>query len=79
MAAKIYYQEDCNLSSTGRQDNCNYRLWKPGTCTCAELEENPDAMSSSVFMKAASLGKRQRHRDFRYIQQPKRQKKLISL
>ena len=78
MAAKIYYQEDCNLSLAGRKNNRNYRLWKPGTCTCAESEENPDAMSSSVFMKAASPGQKQKHRDLRYIQLQKRQKKLIS-
>ena len=33
MAARIYYQEDCNLAASGRTDNRNYRLRQPGTCT----------------------------------------------
>ena len=38
MAARIFYQEDCNLSLTGRKENSNNRLWQPGTCTCSELK-----------------------------------------
>ena len=36
MAARIYYQEDCNLIFIGWKDNRNYRLRQPGTCTCTE-------------------------------------------
>ena len=38
MAAKIYYQEDCNLSLTRRKDDRYHWIWKPGTCTCIELK-----------------------------------------
>ena len=36
MAAKIYYQEDCNLSIEGKDRD--HRLWKSGTCSCTEFE-----------------------------------------
>ena len=38
MAAKIYYQEDCNLSLLGGKNNRDHRLRKPGTCSCTESE-----------------------------------------
>ena len=31
--AKIYYQEDCNLSLLEGKTNCSDWLWQPGTCT----------------------------------------------
>ena len=38
MAAKIYYQEDCNLSLLEGQEDRYYRLRQPGSCTCTELK-----------------------------------------
>ena len=58
MAAKIYYQEDCNLSLLGGKKDRNHRIRKPGTCTCTELERIPDVMLSSVFMREASPGQK---------------------
>ena len=34
--AKIYYQEDCDLSLLEGKDNCGNRLRKSGTCACIE-------------------------------------------
>ena len=38
MAAKIYYQEDCNLSLLEGKTDRNHRIRQPGTCTCPELK-----------------------------------------
>ena len=38
MAAKIYYQEDCNLSLLEGQTDRYHWIRKPGTCTCTELK-----------------------------------------
>ena len=42
--AKIFYQEDCNLSLLEGQDDRCHRLRQPGTCTCPKLQKSPDAM-----------------------------------
>ena len=38
MAARIFYQEDCNLSVLEGQNDRNHRIRQPGTCTCTEPE-----------------------------------------
>ena len=63
MEPRIFYQEDCNLSVLEGNTDCNYWLRQPGTCTCTESERIPDVMLSSVCMKAANPGQKQKLRD----------------
>ena len=65
--AKIYYQEDCNLS-----------LLEGKTIAVIGYGSQGHVMSSSVLTKAANPGQKQKHRASKYIQQQKLQKKLIS-
>ena len=38
MAAKIFYQEDCDLSLLDGKKNCDYWIRQPGTCSCVKLK-----------------------------------------
>ena len=62
MAAKIYYQEDCNLSLLEGKKIAIIGYGSQGHAHALNLKD-PAAMSSSVCMRAASPGKRQRNRD----------------
>ena len=74
MAAKIYYQEDCNLSLLEGQKIAIIGYGSQGHAHAL----SPDAMLSSVFTRAASLGQKQRHRDLKYTPQQRLQNRLIS-
>ena len=57
MAAKIFYQEDCDLSLLDGK-NCDYWIRQPGTCSCVKLKKNLVVMLSLVFMKEVNPGKK---------------------
>ena len=67
--AKIYYQQDCNLSLLDGKTIAIMHM--PSTL------RSQDAMSSSVFTREASHGLRLRHRDLRYTQPLRLQSRLI--
>ena len=75
MAAKIYYQEDCNLSLLEGQKIAIIGYGSQGHAHALNLKES---MLSSVFTRAASLGQKQRHRDLKYTPQQRLQNRLIS-
>ena len=66
--AKIYYQEDCNLSLLEGKTIAVIGYGSQG---------HAHVMSSLVFTKVANPGQKQKHRASKYIQQQKLQKKLI--
>ena len=68
--AKIYYQEDCNLSLLEGKTIAVIGYGSQG---------HAHALSLSVFTKAANHGKKQKNKDLRYTQRQRRQKKPILL
>ena len=76
--AKIYYQEDCNLSLLEGKTIAVIGYGSQGHAH-ALTQKNPDAMSLSVFTKAANHGKKQKNKDLRYTQRQRQQKKPILL
>ena len=72
--AKIYYQQDCNLSLL---DGKTIAIIGYGSQGHAHALNAKDAMSSSVFTREASHGLRLRHRDLRYTQPLRLQSRLI--
>ena len=73
MAAKLYYQEDCNLSVLEGQTIAIIGYGSQGHAHALNLR-NPDATSSSDFTKAANPGQKQKHRDLKYLQQQRQRK-----
>lgn len=60
--AKIYYQEDCNLSLLDGKTIAIIGYGSQGHAHALNLK-SLDAMLSSVFMKEADLGREQKNRD----------------
>ena len=77
MAAKIFYQDDCNLSLLDGKTIAIIGYGSQGHAHALNLKES--AMSSSVFMKVLSHGLRQRSRALRYTQLQRLLSRLISL
>ena len=70
--AKIYYQEDCNLSLLEGKTIAVIGYGSQGHAHALNAKE-------SVFTKAANHGKKQKNKDLRYTQRQRRQKKPILL
>ena len=64
--AKIFYQEDCNLSLLDGK-------------TIAVIGYGSQGHAHALNAKALSHGQRQRHRDLKYIRRRKRLRRQISL
>lgn len=75
--AKIYYQEDCNLSLLDGKTIAIIGYGSQGHAHALNLKES-DAMLSSVFMKEADLGREQKNRDLKCTHLQKLLRKLIS-
>ncbi len=73
--AKIYYQEDCNLSLLDGKTISGDRLRKIRDMHMPLTQKIPDAMLSSDYMKEANPGREQKNRDLKYIQLLRLQKK----
>ena len=78
MAARIFYQEDCNLSVLEGQTIAIIGYGSQGHAHALNLKDS-DAMSLSAFTKEANHGQKQKLRVLKYIQQQKLQRKPISL
>lgn len=74
MAAKIYYQEDCNLSLLEGQKIAIIGYGSQGHAHALNLKESGCDVIT-VFTRAASLGQKQRHRDLKYTPQQRLQKR----
>ena len=73
MAAKIYYQEDCNLSLLEGQKIAIIGYGSQGHAHALNLRE-----SGCDVIREAVLGRKQKSRDSKYIQQLKLQSRLTS-
>jgi len=71
MAAKIYYQEDCNLSLLEGQKIAIIGYGSQGHAHALNLKES----GCDVII---GLGQKQRHRDLKYTPQQRLQNRLIS-
>ena len=69
MAAKIYYQEDCNLSLLEGQKIAIIGYGSQGHAHALNLKES----GCDVI-----IGQKQRHRDLKYTPQQRLQNRLIS-
>ena len=78
MSAKIFYQEDCNLSLLDGKTIAIIGYGSQGHAHALNLKDSADATSSSVFTREASHGLRLRHRDLKYIHLQKQQSVQIS-
>lgn len=75
--AKIYYQEDCNLSLLDGKTIAVIGYGSQGL-HMPLTQKSPDAMLSSDYMKEANPGREQKNRDLKYIQLLRLQKKQTS-
>ena len=73
MAARIFYQEDCNLSVLEGQKIAIIGYGSQGHAHALNLK---DAMLSLVFMKEVNHGQKLKLRDSKYSQQLKQQNRL---
>ena len=74
MAARIFYQEDCNLSVLEGQTIAIIGYGSQGHAHALNLKDS----GCNVSTKEANHGQKQKLRDLKYIQQQKLQRKLIS-
>ena len=74
--ARIFNQEDCNLSLLDGKTIAIIGYGSQGHAHALNLR-SPDATSLSVFMREASPGRKPKSRDLRYTLQQKLLKKLI--
>ena len=72
--AKIYYQEDCNLSLLEGKTIAVIGYGSQGHAHALNAKES-GCNVLSVFTKAANHGKKQKNKDLRYTQRQRRQKK----
>ena len=77
MAAKIFYQEDCNLSLLDGKTIAIIGYGSQGHAHALNLRI-PDAMLSLAFMREVNPGQRLRNRDLKYIQLQRQLRKQIS-
>ena len=70
---RLFYQDDCNLSLLEGKTIAIIGYGSQGHAHAIQ-----DAMSSSVFMRAASHGREQKSRDSRYMLLQRLQSRLIS-
>ena len=75
--AKIYYQEDCNLSMLEGKTIAIIGYGSQGHAHALNLK-NPDAMLSLVCMREAAPGREQKSRASLYILQQRLQREQIS-
>ena len=75
MAAKIYYQKDCNLSLLEGKKIAIIGYGSQGHAHALNLKDS----GCDVFTREANPGKRQKSRDLRYLRQQKQQNRQISL
>ena len=73
MAAKIFYQEDCNLSLLDGKTIAIIGYGSQGHAHALNLKD-----SGLVFMREANPGQKLRNRDLKYIQQQRQQRKPTS-
>ena len=77
MAAKIYYQEDCNLSLLDGKTIAIIGYGSQGHAHALNLKESGCNVIIGLYEGSKSWAK-QNNRDLKYLQQQKQQKKLIS-
>ena len=78
MAAKIYYQEDCNLSLLEGKTIAIIGYGSQGHAHALNLKESGCNVVIGLYEGSRSWQK-QKRRDLKYIQRQKRQKKQILL
>ena len=78
MAAKIYYQEDCNLSLLDGKKIAIIGYGSQGHAHALNLKESGCDVIID-FTMVANPGQKQKNRDSKYIQQQKLQNRLILL
>ena len=78
MAAKIYYQEDCNLSLLEGKTIAIIGYGSQGHAHALNLKESGCNVVIGL-LKEADHGQKQKRRDLKYIQRQKQQKKQILL
>ena len=78
MAAKIYYQEDCNLSLLEGQKIAIIGYGSQGHAHALNLKESGCDVIIGLYKGQQSLGQKQRHRDLKYTPQQRLQNRLIS-
>ena len=77
MAARLFYQEDCNLSLLEGKKIAIIGYGSQGHAHALNLKI-PAVMLLLDFMKAANPGQKQRHRDSKYTPLLRLQNRLIS-
>ena len=77
MAAKIYYQEDCNLSLLEGKTIAIIGYGSQGHAHALNLKES-GCNVITVCMREADHGQKQRHRDLRFIHPQRQLRKPIS-
>ena len=76
MAAKLYYQEDCNLSVLEGQTIAIIGYGSQGHAHALNLKESGCNVIIGLT-KAANPGQKQKHRDLKYLQQQRQRKKQM--
>ena len=74
---RLFYQDDCNLSLLEGKTIAIIGYGRQGHAHALNLKIQ-DVTSSSVFMRAASHGRKQKSRDSRYMLLQRLQSRLIS-
>ncbi len=78
MSARIFYQEDCNLSLLDGKTIAIIGYGSQGHAHALNLKESGCNVIIGLYEGSKSWAK-QKHRDFKYILQQKQQSRLISL
>ena len=78
MAAKIYYQEDCNLSLLEGQKIAIIGYGSQGHAHALNLKESGCDVIIGLYEGSQFMDRKRKHRDLKYIQQQKQQSRQIS-
>ena len=76
MAAKLYYQEDCNLSVLEGQTIAIIGYGSQGHAHALNLKESGCNVIIGLYEGSKSWAK-QKHRDLKYLQQQRQRKKQM--
>ncbi len=78
MAAKIFYQEDCNLSLLDGKTIAIIGYGSQGHAHALNLKDSGCNVIIGLYEGSKSWARRQRNRDLKYIQQQRQQRKPTS-
>ena len=78
MAAKIYYQEDCNLSLLEGQKIAIIGYGSQGHAHALNLKESGCDVIIGLYEGSRFMDRKRKNRDLKYIQQQKQQSRQIS-